>query len=233
MHAHLPHSSPSHICRLTGKEITARDGLTGSHWIRELAINEMSNWSRISLLCTQLLLKTLTHMQDEPITFGNCIHTLCLLSSSAETGGKIRDLKGVDIIMKLLPRQFPEKRGEATPHESLTLYNKNLRLTLRTLRHLTEPDLNYLHYPRLDTEANLRRVFDTLQVWMGDGTSKGLTLQVLHNISRVSDETGDPTLQVTPTILDPNTDINPNWNRLRNDLIYRDQCPSPPSQAGN
>jgi len=122
MHAHVPHSSLSHVCRLTGKEIIARDSflLTGSHWITELAINEMSNWSRISLLCTELLLKTLTHMQDEPIAFGNCMHTLCLLSSSAETGGKIRDLKGVDIIMKLLPRQFKEKRGETTPHESLT-----------------------------------------------------------------------------------------------------------------
>jgi len=190
MHAHCPHSSASHICRLTGKQIIARDSflLTGSHWIRELAFNKISNLSRNSLLCTEFLLKTLTHMQDEPITFGNCIHTLCLLSSTAETGGKIRDLKGVDIIMRLLPRQFPEKRGEATPHESLTLYNKNLRLTLRTLRHLTEPDLNYFHYPLLVTEANLRRVFDTLQAWMGDEKSKDLTIQVLHNISRMSDE---------------------------------------------
>jgi len=153
----------------------------------------MSNLSHIGLLCTELLLKTLTHMQDEPITAGNCIHTLCLLSSTAETAGKIRDLTGGDIIMKLLPQQFPEKRGEATPQETLTLYNKNLRLTLRTLRHFTGPDLNLLHCPRLDTEANLRRVFDTLQVWMGDETSKGLTLQVLHNMSRGPDEAGDLT----------------------------------------
>jgi len=53
---------------------------------------------------------------------------------------------------------------------------------------------------------------------MGDETSKGLTLQVLYNISRVSDETGDPTQQDTPTLLDPATDIDPNWNRMRNDL---------------
>jgi len=192
MHAHFPHSSPSQICRLTEKEITARDSslLTGSNWIRELAINEMSNWSRISHLCTELLLKTLTHMQDDPITFGNCIHTLCLLSSTAETGNKIRDLEGADSIMKLLPRQFPAKRGEATPQKSLTLYNNKIRLTLRTLRHLTGPDLNYLHCPRVDTGANLRRVFDTLQAWMGDETSKGLTLQVLYNMSSESDETG-------------------------------------------
>jgi len=49
MHPRCPHSSPSHIYRLTGKQRTARDSflLTGSHWIRELAINEMSNLSRI------------------------------------------------------------------------------------------------------------------------------------------------------------------------------------------
>ena len=219
MHAHCPHNSPSHVCRLTGKQRTAKDSFlrTESHWIKDLAINEMSNLSRIGLLFTELLLKTLTHMQDEPITVGNCIHTLCLLSSTAETGGKIRNLKGVDIIMKLLPRQFPEKRGETTPRETLTLFNKNLRLTLRTLRHLTGPDLNYLHYPRLDTEVNLRRVFDTLQVWMGDETSKSLTLQVLHNMIRVPDEAGDPTQQDTPTLLDPNSDIHPNWNSIRND----------------
>jgi len=159
---------------------------------------------------------------------------LCLLSSTAETGGKIRDLKGVDIIMKLLPSQFPEKRGEATPHETLTLYNKNLRLTLRTLRHLTEPDMSYLHYPRLDTAANLRRVFDTLQVWMADETSKGLTLQVLYNMSRVPDETGDPTQQDTPTLLDPNSDIHPNWNSMRNDRTgYTGTSPSLPLQTGN
>jgi len=52
---------------------------------------------------------------------------------------------------------------------------------------------------------------------MGDEMSKGLTLQVLYNISRVSNETGDPTQQDTPTLLDPGIDIDPNWNRMRND----------------
>ena len=199
MHAHCPHSSYSHVCHLRGQQRTARDSFlrTGSHWIRDLAINETSNLSRIGLLCTELLLRTLTHMQDEPITAGYCIHTLCLLSSTAETGGRIQDLEGVDIIMKSLPQQFQDKRQEATPQETSNLYNKNLRLTLRTLRHLTGPDLNLLHCPRLDTEANLRRVFDTLQVWMGDETSKGLTFQVLHNMSRVPDEEGDLTQQDT------------------------------------
>jgi len=124
----LPYNPFLFLCRLTEKQKTYRESFlpTGSAWIRELAINEISNWSRISHLCTELLLKTLTHMQDDPITFGNCIHTLCLLSSTAETGGKIRDLEGADIILKLLPRQFPEKRGEATPQKSLTLYNNKL-----------------------------------------------------------------------------------------------------------
>jgi len=195
MHTHCPHSSPSHVCHLTRPQRTARDSFlrTGSPWIRDLAIIDMSNLSRIGLLCTELLLRILTHMRDEPITAGHCIHTLCLLSSSTETGGRIRDLAGVDIIMKLLPHQFQDKRGEATPQETVNLYNKNLHLTLRTLRILTGPNLNLPHCPRLDTEANLRRVFDTLQVWMGDETSKGLTLQVLHNLSRAPDEEGEPT----------------------------------------
>jgi len=47
MHGHLPHSFLSQICRLTEKQITASNSflLTGSNWIRELAINEMSNWT--------------------------------------------------------------------------------------------------------------------------------------------------------------------------------------------
>jgi len=77
---------------------------TGSIWIRVLAIDNMSNWSRISLLTTDLILNTMAHRQDDPTTFGNCIHTLCLLSSTEETGGRIRDLGGVDKIMKLLPK---------------------------------------------------------------------------------------------------------------------------------
>jgi len=120
IHAHCPHSSPSHVCHLTGQQRTARDSFlrTGSHWIRDFAINDMSNLSHIGLLCAELLLRILTHMRDEPITAGHCIHTLCLLSSTAETGGRIRHLAGVGIIMKLLPQQFQDKRGEATPHRS-------------------------------------------------------------------------------------------------------------------
>jgi len=67
---------------------------TGSTWIRVLAIDNMSNWSCFSLLTTELILNTMAQRQDDPTTFGNCIHTLCLLSSTEETGGRIRDLGG-------------------------------------------------------------------------------------------------------------------------------------------
>jgi len=93
--------------------------------------------------------------------------------------------------MKLLLRQFPDKRGEAIPQSTCTLLNNNLRFTLHTLRRLTEPDLNDPYYPQIGTGANLRRVLETLQAWVGDETSKGLTLQVLYNLMRESDRTGD------------------------------------------
>jgi len=37
-------------------------------------------------------------------------------------------------------------------------------------------------------------------------------------MSRESDETGDPAQQDTPYHLDSETDIDPNWNRVREDL---------------
>jgi len=169
----------------------------------------MSNLNRIGLLCTELLFRILTHMRDEPITAGHCIHTLCLLSSSTETGGRIRNLAGADTIMELLPHQFQDKRGDATPQDTINLHNKNLRFTLRTLRNLTRPNLNLLHCPRLDTGPNLLRVFDTLQVWMGDETSKGLTLQVLLNLSRIPEEEGEPIQQDLPTPQASNSDMYP------------------------
>ena len=61
-------------------------------------------------------------------------------------------------------------------------------------------------------------MFDTLQAWMGDETTKGLTLQVLYNMIRESDETGDPAQQDTSSHLDSETDIDPNRNRKREDL---------------
>jgi len=139
IHGNLPYNPFPFLCRLTDKQKTYRESFspTGSAWIKELAMNEISNWSRISHLCTELLLQTLTHMQDDPIIFGNCIHTLCLLSSIAETGGRIRDLEGTDVILKLFPRQFPEKRKETIPQKSLSLYNNNPSLTLRTLPNQT------------------------------------------------------------------------------------------------
>jgi len=77
-------------------EERARFLQTGSTWLRDLAIDNMSNWSRISLLATEIILNTMAHRQDDPITYGNCIHVLCLLSSTERTGSRIRDLGGVD-----------------------------------------------------------------------------------------------------------------------------------------
>ena len=119
--------------------------------------------------------------------------------------------------MKLLPRQFPEKKWEATPQNTCTPLNNNLRFTLRTLRHLTEPDFND-PYSRIGTAANLRRVLDTLQTWMGDETSKGLTFQVLYNLIKDSDRMGDPAQQGTSSHPGAETDLDPNRNRLKEDL---------------
>ena len=102
----------------------------------------MSNWSLINQLTTELNLNIMAHRQDDPITLGNYMNTLCFLRSTDEIGGKIRRLGGVETIIKLLPRQFSEKRGENAPQSTWTLNNNNLRFTLRTLRHLTEPDIN-------------------------------------------------------------------------------------------
>jgi len=104
-----------------------------------------------------------------------------------ETGGRIRNLAGADTIMELLLHQFRDMRGAATPQDTINLHNKNLRFTLRTLRKLTGPNLNLLQCPRLDTEANLLRVFDTLQVWMGKTYLRRMT---------VYNETGDTRKQI-------------------------------------
>ena len=196
----------------------------------------MSNWSRISLLATEIILNTMAHRQDDPITYGNCIHVLCLLSSTERTGSRIRDLGGVDKIMNFLPKQFSEIRGEAIPLHTrtlqrdnvvywktngkinndlqCTLHNSNLRFTQRTLRHLTEPDYDDPHDPRTSTGTNLKRVFDTLQAWMGDETSQGLTLQVLYNLMRESDKTRDPAQQDSSTHPDAWTDMDPNRSEM-------------------
>ena len=106
MQRHCAQSSLRYTCRIIGKNIADSASFlqTGSNWIRELAIDNMSNWSRISQLTTEHILNTMAHRQDDPNTFGHCIHILCLLSSTEETGGRIRDLGGVDKIMKLLPK---------------------------------------------------------------------------------------------------------------------------------
>ena len=117
--------------------------------------------------------------------------TLYLLSSTDEMGGKIRGLGGVETIMNLLPGQFPEERGEDAPQRTWTINNNNLCFTLRTLRHLTEPDVNEPYYSRIGTGVNLRVVLRALPAWGEDETTKGLVFQVLYNLMREVDNTHD------------------------------------------
>ena len=206
------------------REMKASFLQTGSTWLRDLAINNMSNWSRISLLTTDIILNTMAFTQDNPITQGNCIHVLCLLSSDERTRSKIRDLGGIDEIMDFLPKQFPEKRVEVNPLHTSTLHNSNLRFTLRTLRHLTDPDDDDRHDSRTIRGTYLKKVFDTLQAWMRDETSQGLTLQVLYNLIRESDKTRDPAQQNFSTHPDAETDMDP--YRTRPQKAWRETEPS-------
>jgi len=180
---------------------------TGSAWLRDLAVDNMRNRSRISLLSTDIILNTMAFSQDDPITYGNCIHVLCQLSSEEKTSRMIRDEEGIDEIIDYLPKQFPGKRGEVNPLHTSTLHNKNLRFTLRTLRHLTDLEDDYLHVSRINRSTNLKKVLDTLQAWMSDETSQGLTLQVLYNLIRETDKTRNPTQQYSSTDLGTETDM--------------------------
>jgi len=81
------------------------------------------------------------------------------------------------------------------------------------LKYLTEPYHDSPHGSRTARGTNLKRVYDTLQVWMKDETSQGLTLQVLYNLIGESDRTGYPTRQDTSPHPDAKTDIDPNRNR--------------------
>jgi len=154
---------------------------TGSAWLRDLAVNNMRNWSGIS---TDTIRNALAFSFDDSITYGNCVHVLCLLCSEGKTSRIIREDNGIDEIIDYLPAQFPGERREVNPSHTFTLHNTNLRFTLRTLRHLTELEDDYLHVSRTNRSSNLKKVFDTLQAWMSDETSQGLTLQVLYNLIR-------------------------------------------------
>jgi len=115
--------------------------------------------------------------------------TLYLLSSAEETSGKIQGLGGVETIMSLLPRQFPDEVGREISQITRTQTNNHLRFTLRTLRHLTEPEIKKPYYSRISTGVNLRAVLGALTGLGGDETKKGLALQVIYNVMRESDET--------------------------------------------
>ena len=103
------------------------------------------------------------------------------------------------------------------PQSTCTLNNNNLRFTLLTLRHLTEPDINDPYYPRIGTGANLRMVLGTLQACGGDETSKGLTLQVLYNLMREADKTLDTPQQNSLSHPDVDKDTHPHLNRAGED----------------
>jgi len=184
---------------------------TGSAWLRDLVVNNMRNWSDIS---TDTRRNALAFSFDDTINYGNCIHVLCLLCSEGKTNRIIREDNGIDEISDYLPTQFPIERKKIDLSHTFTLHNTNLRFTLRTLRYLTEPEDDYPHITRTNRSSNLKKVFDTLQAWMSDETSRGLTLQVLHNLIRGIETTR--VQQYSPT--DP--DKNSTWERQRRTLLH-------------
>jgi len=99
---------------------------TGSLWLRELAIESMSNWNLLNKLTTELILETMVLMQDDPVTCSNCMCTLYLLSSEENICGNIRGLGGVEKVLDLLPRQFPDGNERETPQEKRTQPNNYL-----------------------------------------------------------------------------------------------------------
>ena len=102
---------------------------------------------------------------------------------------------------------FQENGGRSTHYTLAPSTIKTLRFTLRTLRHLTDLEDDYLHVSRINRSTNLKKVLDTLQAWMSDETSQGLTLQVLYNLIRETDKTREPTQQYSSTDLDTETDM--------------------------
>jgi hypothetical protein len=177
---------------------------TGSAWLRDLAVNNMSNWSYIGI---DTIRNTMAFSRDDPITYGNCVHVLCLLCSEEKTSRMIREDKGIDEIIDYLPIQFPGKRGEVNPSHTFSWYNKHLRFTLRTLWHLTELYDDYLHVSRTNRSSNLEKVLDTLHSWISDQTSQGLTLQVLCNMIRETDTMSKLFQQHSSTNPDTRTDL--------------------------
>ena len=63
---------------------------TGSAWLRDLAVNNMSNWSCIG---TDTIRNAMAFSYDDPITYGNCVHVLCLLCSEEKTSQSVRALR--------------------------------------------------------------------------------------------------------------------------------------------
>jgi len=122
----------------------------------------MSNWSLLKKMTTELILETMVLMQDDLITCSNCMGTLYMLSSVEGICGKMRGLRGEETILNLLSRQFQEEDGRKISQTTQTQTNNHLRFTLRTLRHLTEPEVSKAYYSRISTGINLRAVLETL-----------------------------------------------------------------------
>jgi len=133
---------------------------------------------------------------------------------------------GVETIISLLPRQCREEAGREISQTTRTQTNNHLRFTLRTFRHLTEPEIKQPYYSRISTGANLRAVLGTLT----GQTTKGLALQVFYKLMREShetstqvpspryDERGSTDLHLTKT---REIRIGPRIATLAQDLLYR------------
>jgi len=154
-----------------------------------MAIDNMSNWSLLNKLITELILATMALRQDDPITSSDCMGTLYLLSAAVEYCGKIRGLGRAEKRMSLLPRQFPKEVGGKISEKTRAQTNNHYRFNLRTLRHLTEPEINKSYNPRTSTGTNLRAILVALNGWGGDETTKGLAFQVIHNMMQELDDT--------------------------------------------
>jgi hypothetical protein len=86
---------------------------TGSAWLRDLAVNNMRNWSGIS---TDTIRNALAFSFDDSIAYGNCVHVLCLLCSEGKTSRIIREDNGIDELLTTYRHNSRENGGRSTHH---------------------------------------------------------------------------------------------------------------------
>jgi len=99
------------------------------------------------------------------------------------------------------------------------------------LRHLTEPEINKPHYTRVSTGANLQAVLGALDGWGGDETTTGLAFQVIHNMTRESDDTstqapapsynGQEITDLRLTLTKIRGDVGPKINTQAQEQLYK------------